>query len=159
MERKLADRGTSRDELGREKFTERMWNWKAETHTTIREQLGQLGCSCDWARERFTMDEGLSKAVRTAFVKLYNDGLIYLSTNLTNWCPNCRTGISDLEVNPVEIDGHLYHIKYPIEELDEFLEIATTRPETMIGDTAVAVHPGRRSVSASHWQDRHTSDC
>ena len=141
MERKLAENGTSRDELGRDKFTERMWHWKAETHTTIREQLGQLGCSCDWARERFTMDEGLSKAVRTAFVKLYNDGLIYLSTNLTNWCPNCRTGISDLEVNPVEIDGHLYHIRYPIEGSDEFLEIATTRPETMIGDTAVAVHP------------------
>ena len=141
MERNLADKGTSRDALGREKFTSRMWNWKAETHATIREQLGQLGCSCDWARERFTMDEGLSKAVRTAFVNLYNDGLIYLSTNLTNWCPNCRTGISDLEVNPIEIDGHLYHIKYPIEGSDEFLEIATTRPETMIGDTAVAVHP------------------
>lgn len=141
MERKLAETGTSRDELGREKFTERMWNWKAETHSTIREQLGQLGCSCDWARERFTMDEGLSKAVRTAFVKLYDDGLIYLSENLTNWCPNCGTGISDLEVNPVEIDGNLYHIKYPIEGSGEFLEIATTRPETMIGDTAVAVHP------------------
>ena len=141
MERKLAETGTSRDALGREKFTERMWNWKAETHSTIREQLGQLGCSCDWARERFTMDEGLSKAVRTAFVKLYDHDLIYLSTNLTNWCPNCRTGISDLEVNPVEIDGNLYHIKYPIEGSDEFLEIATTRPETMLGDTAVAVHP------------------
>ena len=100
MERKLAETGTSRDALGREKFTERMWNWKAETHSTIREQLGQLGCACDWARERFTMDEGLSKAVRTAFVKLYDDGLIYLSTNLTNWCPNCRTGISDSGSQP-----------------------------------------------------------
>jgi valyl-tRNA synthetase len=141
MERKLADRGTNRDELGREKFIERMWNWKAATHATIREQLELLGCSCDWERERFTLDEGLSRAVRTAFVKLYNNGLIYLSTNLTNWCPNCRTGISDLEVNPVEINGHLYHIRYPIEGSNEFLEIATTRPETMFGDTAVAVHP------------------
>ncbi len=141
MEKQLAGWGTNRDELGREKFIEKMWGWKDETHATIIDQLEQLGCSCDWKRERFTMDEGLSRAVRTAFVKLYNEGLIYRGTNLVNWCPNCRTVISDLEVEPVEIDGNFYHIKYPIKDSETFVEIATTRPETMLGDTAVAIHP------------------
>ena len=107
----------------------------------IIDQLEQLGCSCDWERERFTMDEGLSKAVRTAFVQLYNDGLIYRGEYMVNWCPNCQTAVSDLEVEPVEIDGNFYHIKYPIKGSEESVEIATTRPETMLGDTAVAVHP------------------
>ena len=141
MERQLAAWGTDRDELGREKFIERMWDWKDETHATIVDQLYQLGCSCDWERERFTMDEGLSRAVCTAFVKLYDAGLIYRDANLVNWCPHCRTVISNLEVEPVEIDGNFYHIKYPIKDSEGSVEIATTRPETMLGDTAVAVHP------------------
>ena len=141
MEQKLADWGTSREALGREKFIDQMWNWKNESRGEIIEQLRQIGCSCDWERERFTLDEGLSKAVRTAFVKLYDDGLVYRDTYLANWCPNCQTVISDLEVESIEIDGNFYHIKYPIKDSTEFLEIATTRPETMLGDTAVAVHP------------------
>ena len=141
MERQLAAWGTDRDQLGREKFIERMWDWKDETHATISDQLYQLGCSCDWERERFTMDEGLSRAVCTAFVKLYDADLIYRDANLVNWCPHCRTVISNLEVEPVEIDGNFYHIKYPIKDSEESVEIATTRPETMLGDTAVAVHP------------------
>ena len=141
MEQKLAVWGTSREALGRDKFIDRMWSWKNESRGTIIEQLRQIGCSCDWERERFTLDEGLSKAVRTAFVKLYNDGLVYRDTYLANWCPNCQTVISDLEVESIEIDGNFYHIKYPIKDSTECLEIATTRPETMLGDTAVAVHP------------------
>ena len=141
MERQLAGWGTSREELGQEKFIEKMWGWKDETHATIIDQLEQLGCSCDWQRERFTLDEGLSKAVRTAFVKLYSEGLIYRGAYMVNWCPNCRTVISDLEVEPVDLDGDFYHIKYPIKGSERSVEIATTRPETMLGDTAVAVHP------------------
>jgi valyl-tRNA synthetase len=141
MEKQLATWGTSREELGREKFIARMWNWKDESRGTIIDQLEQLGCSCDWERERFTMDEGLSKAVRTAFVQLYDDGLIYRGEYMVNWCPNCQTAVSDLEVEPVEIDGNFYHIRYPIKDSDESVEIATTRPETMLGDTAVAIHP------------------
>ena len=141
MERKLADEGTSRLALGREKFTERMWQWKEETSDYITSQLQQLGCSCDWERERFTYDEGFCKAVNTAFVKLYNQGLIYRDTYMANWCPNCVTVLSNLEVEPIEVDGHFYHIRYPVKDSDVVLEIATTRPETMLGDTAVAVHP------------------
>ena len=141
MERKLADEGISRNELGREKFIERMWQWKEESAGYIVLQLQQLGCSCDWERERFTLDEGLSEAVRTAFVKLYNQGLIYQDTYMVNWCPQCNTAVSNLEVEPVEIDGNFYHILYPVVDSDIVLEIATTRPETMLGDTAVAVHP------------------
>ena len=141
MERKLAEEGTSRNELGREKFIERMWQWKEESAGYIVSQLQQLGCSCDWKRERFTLDEGLSEAVRTAFVKLYNQGLIYRGTYMVNWCPQCNTAVSNLEVEPIEIDGNFYHIRYPVIDSDVVLEIATTRPETMLGDTAVAVHP------------------
>ena len=141
MERKLAEEGTSRTELGREKFTERMWQWKAESAGYIVSQLQRLGCSCDWERERFTLDEGLSTAVRTAFVKLYNQGLIYRDTYMVNWCPECNTAVSNLEVEPIEVDGNFYHIRYPVKDSDSVLEIATTRPETMLGDTAVAVHP------------------
>ena len=141
MEQKLAEEGTSRNEIEREKFIERMWQWKDESAGYIVSQLQQLGCSCDWERERFTLDEGLSIAVRTAFVKLYNQGLIYRDTYMVNWCPQCQTAVSNLEVEPVEIDGNFYHIRYPVIDTDIVLEIATTRPETMLGDTAVAVHP------------------
>lgn len=141
MEQKLADEGTSRNELGRERFIERMWEWKDETADYIVSQLQQLGCSCDWERERFTLDDGLSEAVRTAFVKLFDQGLIYQDTYMVNWCPQCNTAVSNLEVEQIEIDGNFYHIHYPVVDSDIVLEIATTRPETMLGDTAVAVHP------------------
>ncbi len=141
MERQLAEEGITKADLGREKFIERMWQWKAESAGYIVSQLQQIGCSCDWARERFTLDEGLSESVRTAFVKLYDQGLIYRDTYMANWCPNCNTVLSNLEVEPIEIDGNFYHIHYPIKDNDIVLEIATTRPETMLGDTAVAVHP------------------
>ena len=141
MERKLADEGTSRITLGREKFVEQMWQWKEETADYIISQLQQLGCSCDWARERFTYDEGFVKAVNTAFLNLYNQGLIYRDTYMGNWCPHCNTVLSNLEVEPIEIDGNFYHIRYPVKDSEIVLEIATTRPETMLGDTAVAVHP------------------
>ena len=140
MERKLAEENISRITLGREKFIERMWQWKAESAGYIVSQLQQMGCSCDWERERFTLDEGLSKAVRTAFVKFYNQGLIYQDTYMVNWCPQCNTAVSNLEVEPIEVDGNFYHIHYPVKDIPP-LEIATTRPETMLGDTAVAVHP------------------
>ena len=127
--------------MGREKFLERVWEWKAESGGIIINQFKRLGASCDWSRERFTMDEGLSRAVLKVFVELYNDGLIYKDKRLVNWDPKLLTAISDLEVQQVEAKGHLWHIKYPIEGSDEFIVVATTRPETMLGDTAVAVHP------------------
>jgi len=141
VERQLLEDGTNRHELGREKFLERMWEWKEKSHDYIVEQLMRMGCSCDWERERFTLDEGLSRAVREAFVRLYNDGLIYRGAYMVNWCPNCLTAISDLEVEHEDEQANLYYIKYPLKGSDEYLSIATTRPETMLGDTAVAVHP------------------
>ena len=107
-------------------------------------------------RERFTLDEGLSKAVRTAFVKLYNLGLIYRDTYMVNWCPECNTAVSNLEVEPIEVDGNFYHIRYPVKDSDVVLEIATTRPETMLGDTAVAVHPDDETVSTRYRKKRHS---
>jgi valyl-tRNA synthetase len=141
VERQLSANGVSRHELGREKFLERIWEWKEKSRNYIVEQLMRMGCSCDWDRERFTLDEGLSKAVREAFVRLYNDGLIYRGAYMVNWCPNCLTSISDLEVEHEDEQANLYYIKYPLKDSDEYLSIATTRPETMLGDTAVAVHP------------------
>ncbi len=141
MERQLVEEGTNRTALGREGFEQRMWEWKEESGSYIISQLQQLGCSCDWERERFTLDAEFSVAVRTAFVQLYNQGLIYRDTYMVNWCPHCNTAVSNLEVEPKEIDGHFYHIRYPVKGSDVQLEIATTRPETMLGDTAVAVHP------------------
>lgn len=141
VERQLKKEGKTRHDLGREKFVERVWEWKKEYGGTIIRQLRKLGSSCDWERERFTMDEGLSRAVREVFVQLYKDRLIYRGTYIINWCPRCLTALSDDEAEPVETKGHLYHIKYPIENSNEFVIVATTRPETMLGDTAVAVHP------------------
>ncbi len=141
VERQLAAQGLSRDQLGREKFIEAVWKWRAESGSAIINQLKRLGASCDWQRERFTMDEGLSRAVRTVFVKLYEEGLIYRGLYITNWCPRCRTALSDLEVEHEELDGHLYHIRYPFSKGKGGVVVATTRPETMLGDTAVAVHP------------------
>ena len=142
VERLLAEQGTDRRELGRERFVERVWQWKAELGGTITQQLRRLGASLDWPRERFTMDDGLSVAVRKVFVDLYREGLIYRDRRLVNWDPKLQTAISDLEVENLEVKGSLWHIRYPIEGAPgRFITVATTRPETMLGDTAVAVHP------------------
>jgi valyl-tRNA synthetase len=142
VERQLAAEGKDRHDLGREAFIERVWQWKAESGGQIIGQLKRLGASCDWERERFTMDEGLSRAVRSVFVKLYEDGLIYRDNRLINWCPRCHTALSDIEVEHEDHKGHLWHIRYPVaDQPGHFVVVATTRPETMLGDTAVAVHP------------------
>jgi valyl-tRNA synthetase len=141
VEKSLAAEGLSRHDLGREKFVARVWEWREEYGSTIIHQLKKLGCSCDWSRERFTMDEGLSNAVKEVFVNLYEKGLIYKGNYIINWCPRCSTALSDEEVEHKESHGHLWHFKYPIKDSDEFVVVATTRPETMLGDTAVAVNP------------------
>jgi valyl-tRNA synthetase len=142
VERLLGEQGSSRQALGREGFVERVWQWKAESGGTITRQLRRLGASLDWPRERFTMDDGLSAAVREVFVTLYREGLIYRDRRLVNWDPKFQSAISDLEVESREVRGHLWHIRYPIEGApDRFITVATTRPETMLGDTAIAVHP------------------
>src|SRR5882672_9169877 len=149
VERQMMERQEgSRRDIGREKFLEKVWAWKAESGGIITRQLRRLGASCDWSRERFTMDEGLSRAVRKVFVELYRQGLIYKDKRLVNWDPELLTAISDLEVQQVEVKGHLWHIRYPLEGIkfdandpSTFITVATTRPETMLGDTAVAVHP------------------
>jgi valyl-tRNA synthetase len=142
VERQLKEEGKSREHLGRQKFIERVWQWREQLGRTIIEQLKRLGASCDWSRERFTLDEGLSEAVREVFVRLYEEGLIYRGERLINWCPRCQTALSDIEVEHEEIQGKMYYIKYPLaDEPEIFLTVATTRPETLLGDTAVAVHP------------------
>jgi valyl-tRNA synthetase len=137
----MAKEGIKKEDLGREKFLERAWEWKRVYGGRIVEQLKKLGSSCDWERERFTMDEGLSKAVLEVFVKLYEKGLIYRGDRIINWCPKCRTSISDAEVEYEEQEGNFWHLKYPVKDSDEYIIVATTRPETMLGDTAVAVNP------------------
>ncbi len=141
VEQLLAEEGLTRHQLGREKFVARMWQWAEQCRKTIAGQHQRLGISCDWSRERFTLDEGPSRAVRTAFFRLYEKGLIYRGERIINWCPRCATAISDLEVNHREINGHLYHVRYPLADGDGFITVATTRPETILGDTAVAVSP------------------
>jgi len=142
VEKQLIAEGLSRESLGRARFVERVWQWKTTFGNTIVSQQKQLGESCDWDRLRFTMDEGLSKAVLEVFVRLYEDGLIYRGERLINWCPRCLTALSDIEVEHEEVKGKLYHIRYPlVDDPDNALIVATTRPETMLGDTAVAVHP------------------
>lgn len=138
---KLKSEGKTKEELGREKFLEEAWEWKEKYGGEITSQLRKLGCSCDWEKERFTMDEGCSKAVACVFEKLYNKGLIYKGERIVNWCPDCKTPISETEVEYEEKDSFLWHIKYKIENSNEYLVVATTRPETMLGDTAVAVNP------------------
>lgn len=141
VEKIMEEEGKTKEDLGREEFLVRAWDWANSYKDRIRSQLKKLGTSTDWDRERFTMDEGLSDAVKENFVKLYNDGKIYKGSRIINWCPSCQTALSDAEVEYEEQDGHLWHIKYPIKDSEEFIEVATTRPETMLGDTAVAVHP------------------
>lgn len=137
----MAEEGLTKEMLGREKFLERAWEWKRIYGGRIVEQLKKLGSSCDWDRERFTMDEGLSNAVREVFIRLYKKGLIYRGERIINWCPKCNTSISDAEVEYEEKEGNFWHIKYPVKDSAEYIVVATTRPETMLGDTAVAVNP------------------
>lgn len=141
VEQQLIKEGTSRHELGREKFIERVWEWRQKYGGVIINQLKRLGCSCDWERERFTMDDGLSRAVREVFVRLYNEGMIYQGDYIVNWCPRCHTAISDLEVEFKSDASFLWNIRYPLADGKGEIVVATTRPETMLGDTAVAVHP------------------
>ncbi len=137
----MAKEGLTKEMIGREKFLERAWEWKKHYGGRIVEQLKKLGSSCDWERERFTLDEGLSEAVNEVFVRLYEKGLIYRGERIINWCPKCETSISDAEVEYEEQEGHFWHLKYPVKDSSEYIIVATTRPETMLGDTAVAVHP------------------
>ncbi|MGH7804414.1 MAG: class I tRNA ligase family protein, partial [Candidatus Binatia bacterium] len=148
VERQLAAKGLDRRTLGREKFVETVWSWKQESGSTITRQLARLGVSCDWQRERFTMDEGLSRAVREVFVSLYEEGLIYRDRYLINWCPRCLTALSDLESEHQEVNGSLWHIRYQRADGEGAIVVATTRPETLLGDTAVAVHP-----EDERWKD------
>ncbi len=148
VERQIAEEGLTRYDLGRDKFIERVWEWKAKSGGRIIEQLKRLGCSCDWSRERFTMDEGLSKAVREVFVKLYEEGLIYRGDYIINWCPRCHTALADIEVEHDLSEGKIWYIRYPLVDpetgkasKEQYVVVATTRPETMLGDTAVAVNP------------------
>ena len=141
VEQALAKEGITRHGMGREKFLERMWQWMKQYGRAIAEQHKRLGASCDWSREKFTMDEGPSKAVRTTFVRLYEKGLIYRGERIINWCPRCVTALSDLEVEHEDTSGHLWYVRYHLKGSDEFITVATTRPETILGDTAVAVNP------------------
>ncbi|WP_353929213.1 valine--tRNA ligase [Okeanomitos corallinicola TIOX110] len=141
LEKQLKAEGKTRYDIGREKFLEKAWEWKAESGGTIVNQLRRLGVSVDWSRERFTLDEGLSKAVLEAFNRLYDEGLIYRGNYLVNWCPASQSAVSDLEVEPKEVNGNLWHFRYPLSDGSGFVEVATTRPETMLGDTGVAVNP------------------
>ena len=141
VDKQIKAEGKSRRDLGREEYLKRAWAWKEESGTTIINQLKSLGVSADWTRERFTMDEGLSQAVKTAFVKLYEEGLIYRGNYLVHWCPESLSAVSDLEAENKEVDGHLWHFRYPLSDGSGHLEVATTRPETMLGDTGVAVNP------------------
>ncbi len=148
IERRLAEEGLTRFDLGREEFERRFWQWKQEYETRILGQFKKMGFSCDWSRTRFTMDEGLSDAVRTVFVRLYEEGHIYRGNRIINWCPRCRSAISDIEVNHVETEGELITIRYPLKDVDAHIAVATTRVETMLGDTAVAVNPNDERYSS-----------
>jgi len=149
VERELAKAGLDRHQLGREEFLKRVWQWRDRYGSTIVRQLRRLGASCDWSRERFTMDEGLSRAVRTAFHRLYEAGLIHRGRRMVNWCPRCQTALADEEVTHELVEGHLWYIRYPIVDADGWVVVATTRPETMLGDVAVAVHP--EDPRYRHW--------
>ncbi|MFN7921062.1 MAG: valine--tRNA ligase [Bryobacteraceae bacterium] len=155
VERELAKEGKSRHDLGREAFEQRVWQWKEESGGTIKRQMVRVGASCDWSRERFTLDPGLSRAVRETFCRLYEKGLIYRGNYMVNWCPRCNTAISDLETDREETEGQLWHIRYPVVGSDEFLVVATTRPETMLGDTAVAINA--KDGRYTHLHGKHVT--
>ncbi|MXY98123.1 MAG: class I tRNA ligase family protein, partial [Gemmatimonadetes bacterium] len=141
VERMLAERGIDREEIGRDRFVEEVWKWREQYGRTIVRQLKELGCSCDWKRERFTMDEGLSRAVLTVFIALFEKKMIYRGNRIINWCPRCNTALSNEESVPRDEQGSLWRIRYPLADGSGGISIATTRPETMLGDVAVAVHP------------------
>ena len=142
VEQQLAkEEGKSRYDIGREEFLKRVWAWKEQYGSRIEKQVRRLGSSCDWSRKRFTMDDTCARAVREVFVTLYEKGLIYQGQRITNWCPHCHTALSDIEVDHSDVQGHLWYIKYPVVGEDDYIMIATTRPETIMGDTAVAVNP------------------
>ena len=145
VEKDLARKNLRKEDIGRDKFLKMLWAWKEKYGSTIIDQLKKLGSSCDWQRERFTMDEGYSQAVKEAFIRLYEEGLVYRGNYIINWCPRCQTALSDEEAAHKEIDGWLYYIKYPVEGTNpkekQYIVVATTRPETMLGDTAVAINP------------------
>ena len=151
VEKMLHDEGTSREEVGREEFLARTWEWKEKYGGRITDQLRRLGASCDWDRERFTLDDGLSNAVQEVFITLYEQGLIYRGPRLVNWSPGLRTAVSDLEVEREEEPGKLYYFNYPLED-GGFIPVSTTRPETILGDTAVAVHPDDDALPAPDRQ-------
>ena len=147
LERNLAKEDLRKEDIGRDKFSEKLWSWKDEYGSTIIEQLKRLGASCDWQRTRFTMDDEYSEAVKEVFVKLYEKDLIYRGNYIINWCPRCRTALSNEEAEHRELDGWLYYMKYPVKYRDgrqDYIVVATTRPETMLGDTAIAVNPDDR---------------
>jgi valyl-tRNA synthetase len=148
VEKQLAEEGIDRHQMGREKFLERMYQWAAECRRTITKQEQRVGSSCDWSREKFTLEEGPSRAVRPAFKRLYDKGLIYRGERIINWCPRCATALSDLETNHKDIQGNLWYVRYPLEDSDQFITVATTRPETILGDTAVAVNPKDKRYKA-----------
>ncbi|MGL4646843.1 MAG: valine--tRNA ligase, partial [Cetobacterium sp.] len=147
VERKLADEGLTKEDLGREEFIKQVWEWKEQYGSVITTQLRKIGASLDWKRERFTMDQGLSESVKDIFIKLFNDGLIYQGEYMVNWCPRCGTALADDEVDHEEKAGSLWNIKYPVKDSEEFLIIATTRPETMLADVAIAVNPNDERYS------------
>ncbi|MFW5736186.1 MAG: valine--tRNA ligase, partial [Halanaerobium sp.] len=138
---KMREEGVEKEDMTRNEFLEKAWEWKEEYGTRITNQLKKMGSSCDWSRERFTLDEGCSDAVEEVFIKLYEEGLIYQGDYIVNWCPSCHTTLSDIEVEHKETEGKFYHYKYPYKDREGYITIATTRPETMLGDTAIAVHP------------------
>ena len=150
VEKRLADQGKTRHDLGRDAFVAEVWKWKEQYHARIASQMKRLGDSVDWSRERFTMDEGLSRAVREVFVRLHKKGLVYRGNRIINWCPRCHTALSDEEVEHQETDGKLYHLMYPIKGTQRHITVATTRPETMLGDVAVAVHPKDKRYAPLH---------
>ena len=159
VEKSLAKEGKHRRDFGREKFIELVWQWREKYGSTIIKQLRKLGVSCDWERERFTMDEGLSNAVKEVFIRLFEKGLVYRGKYIVNWCPQHQTALSDDEVDHSETNGNLYHIKYPIVGSSEHAIIATTRPETMLGDTALCVHPKDERYKHLDRQDCDSSHC
>ncbi|MCR4779842.1 MAG: class I tRNA ligase family protein, partial [Ruminiclostridium sp.] len=138
---KMKSEGLTKDDVGRDGFLERAWDWTHEYGGKIQNQLKKLGSSCDWERERFTLDDGCSEAVQKVFIDYYKKGLIYHGERIINWCPSCKTSISDIECEYEEQEGHFWHINYPLSDGSGFVQIATTRPETLLGDTAIAVHP------------------
>ena len=157
VEEELRKEGKTRYDLGREKFLERVWAWKHQYGDRIVEQQKRLGASCDWDRARFTMDEGCSKAVREVFVNLYEQGLIYKGSRIINWCPHCVTALSDAEVEYVDKPGHLWHVRYPLADGSGEVIIATTRPETMLGDSGVCVNPNDERYKGHRRQERHSA--